>query len=348
MRLSDIVSRIYRDRPDITELTPREKAVSIADYLQVNNLTGLEPGTEFYRVEHNFLGMALTSDGHNSLPLISAAIYCYVARIFGLNANPCGFPFHVHVIIRPDPGYDLDGNCLENGEDAAPMYMDPFRSREETPVSELEAQLNFLGVLTLTHSSHPTFLRESRTPEIILRCANNISESLSQTLRYRHSSIDASLAKYATHWLFMLFADYAGVDENLHGGPTPRQIARLQLGRHLPYLMDLFVTKYPLDVYLIEQYIIPLFRGLPEYEHLLETVRVMKAGDGIPKQVRRRTFENRNLRYRVGQVFRHRRYGYLAVVIGWDTACGTEERWMHRMGADQHRARGRQSLYHAL
>ncbi|KAK2812141.1 hypothetical protein FQN50_001498 [Emmonsiellopsis sp. PD_5] len=336
IRLDGIVTQMLAAYPNIRELSPRIKALNIAQFLRERNLVGIEPGREYHNVEHNFLGVALMDGGHNSLPLISAAIYCYVARQFELNANPCGFPFHVHVIIRPADGYDMDGNRVEDGESGAPMYMDPFRSTKETPVSELQDQLNFLGALTLAQS---TFLRESLAPEIVLRCGKNILNSVIQTPRVQTSSLDYNNVKYAALWSSMLFSQYTG---------SNGQDGHLPLRRHLPALMDSFATDFPSDVYLIERYLIPLFENLPEYEPLRESVRVLRAGDDIPKQVRRRTAEHKNVKYKVGQVFCHRRYEYTAVITGWDTECGAGEQWMQRMGIDELSAGRYQSFYHVL
>jgi F-box protein 21 len=240
----------------------------------------------------------------------------------------------------------MNGKRLEDGDQADPMYMDPFRSAEETPVTELQNQLNFLGALTLSQS---TFLRESLVPEIVLRCGKNILNSVLQTPHFRHTSLDIVNAKYAALWSSMLFAEYASPDATPLGLAMPRrQVGHLPLRRHLPSLMEHFATDFPFDVYLIEQYLIPLFQGLPEYEHLRESVRVMRAGDEIPKQVRRRSAEHKNVKFKVGQVFRHRRYEYRAIVTGWDTECGAGEQWMQRMGVDRLRAGRHQSFYHVL
>ncbi|EGD86379.1 hypothetical protein H112_07313 [Trichophyton rubrum D6] len=344
--LNNIVGRMKRQYPNILEYTPRERAIMTAEYLRENNLTGIESGREFYNIEHNFLGAALTSERHNSLPLISAAIYCYVAQRLGLDAHPCGFPFHVHVIIRPEPNHDLAGNRLPDGEEGDFMYMDPFRSTSETPVSELQSQLNFLGALTLSQS---TFLRESFTAEIVLRCGKNILNSVLQTPHFRQTSLDIVNVKYAALWASMLFAKYANPDrQNIPQGPERRRAEHLPLRRHLPSLMEHFATDFPADVYLIEQYLIPLFQSLPEYEHLRESVSVMKASDEIPKQVRRRNSANGNVKYKVGQLFRHKRYEYIGLITGWDPECGAGEQWMERMGVDRLHAGRHQSFYHVL
>ncbi|KAL1848843.1 hypothetical protein Plec18167_004370 [Paecilomyces lecythidis] len=332
-KLDRIIVDLTHEEPDIRALTPRSRALAIASYLRRRNLTGIEEDRDYHSLEHNFLGIALTDPGHNSLPLISAAVYCYVAQGLGLNARPCGFPFHVHVIIIPPHGLDMDGHILADGAQGAPMYMDPFRSTEETPVSNLRSQLNFLGASNIEQS---VFLGESETSEIVLRCGKNILRSI-QTMSLQPAlaipSIDIASAKYAGLWSSMIFA-----------GPS----RPMELRQHLPWLMESFATDFPSDLYLIEECLVPLFQGLPEYEHLRESLHVMKAVDEIPRQIRRRTSAHQNVKYRVGQVFRHRRYDYTAIITGWDAECGAGEQWMRQMGIDNLQAGRHQSFYHVL
>ncbi|KAL2361022.1 hypothetical protein RJZ56_006095 [Blastomyces dermatitidis] len=346
--LESIVTRLSKDCAVIMELSPRNRARRIARYLREHDLTGIDPKREYYNIEHNFIGLALRNHGHNSLPLISSSIYCYVARRLGLDAHPCGFPFHVHVIIHPAEGHDMDGNPLEDlSKPGDPMYMDPFRSTEETRVTELQEQLNFLGALTMSRS---TFLRESLVQEIVLRCSKNILNSVFQTPRIRDTCLDPVNVKYAALWSSMLLAEYANQDGQVPGVFPPRDVGHghASLRRHLPALMDNLASDFQSDVYLIEEYLIPLFENLPEYAPLLESVRVLRAGDEIPKQVRSRTPEHKHVKYKVGQVFRHRRYDYVAVITGWDAECGAGEQWMQRMGIDRLRAGRHQSFYHVL
>lgn len=321
--------------PDSTPLSPREKALELASWLRVNNFTGIQPGREYHSLEHNFLGRALESPEHNSLPLISAAIYCFAARELGLNAHPCGFPFHVHVIITPQPGFDMDGNALNGAEPGLPMYLDPFRGARETPVSDLRDQLIFLGASTMEQSG---FLGESLASEIVLRCSKNILNSIHSASHQpdtQTTSVDMVSAKYAALWSSML----------LSGDARP-----MDLPHQLPWLMELFATEFPSDIFLVEQYIVPLLHGRFEHdsERILESLHVMRAVDEIPKQVHRRSVEIKNIRYMVGQVFRHRRYHYRAVITGWDSECGAGEQWMRRMGIDRLQAGRHQSFYHVL
>ena len=314
-------------------MTPREKALVLASWLQEQNLTGIEPGQEYHSLEHNFLGLALNSSTHNSLPPISAAIYCYAAKRFGLDARPCGFPFHVFVIITPPPGFDMNGNALATTAPGPgpPMYLDPFRGARETPISDLRDQLIFLGASAAEQAG---FLGESLVSEIVLRCSKNILNSISRSQRAEMppTLVDVVGAKYAALWSSMLLLESRPVD----------------LRHQLPLLMEMFATDFPSDIFLVEQYIVPLFHGLFEHEHILESLHVMRAVDEIPKQVYRRSGENKDIRYTVGQVFRHRRYHYRAIITGWDSECGAGEQWMMRMGINRLRAGRHQSFYHAL
>lgn len=112
--------------------------------------------------------------------------------------------------------------------------------------------------------------------------------------------------------------------------------------------MEIVVTEFPSDVYLIEKHILPLFQGMLEYDDILDGLHVMQAVDGLPKQVRRRTVRNKTVLYRIGQVFQHRRYGYRAIITGWDAECGASEQWMRTMNIDQLQANSHQSFYHVL
>ncbi|KAL4930579.1 Hemimethylated DNA-binding protein YccV like-domain-containing protein [Aspergillus undulatus] len=334
-RLDQILSGLLLERPDMRNLSPRKQACAIAAYLKTHNMTGIEPGREYHCLEHNFLGVALNDPGHNSLPLVSAAIFCHVAQMLGLNARPCGFPFHVHVIIMPPPGHDIDGNEISNGDilDGEPIYMDPFRSDEETPVSDMRTQLNFLGASPIELSA---FLGASRTSEIVLRCSKNILNSVQRINRLPRGvgvPVDVDCARYAALWSSLLHSNH---------------LPPAELRHHLLWLMELVATDFPSDIHLVEQYIASIFRGTLEFDHIMESLHVIQTVDEIPKQVKRRSPEHEAVKHHVGQVFKHRRYDYTAVITGWDAECGAGEQWMRRMGVDNLQSGRYQSFYHVI
>lgn len=336
--LADVVVQFIESHPDLGLLSPREKALELASWLRVNRFTGIEVGREYHSLEHNFLGVALNRPEHNSLPLISAAIYCSAARELGLNAQPCGFPFHVHVIVTPLPGFDMNGNALDGVDPGLPMYLDPFRGAREIPVSDLQNQLVFLGA---SNREQIEFLGESSVSEIALRCSKNILNSIHSVSHQADTqansadtSVDVVSARYAALWSSMLLTSHTRL---------------MDIQNQLSWLMELIATDFPSDIFLVEQYIDSLFHGpSDQHKHILKSLHVMRTVDEIPKPVRKRSVENNTIRYMVGQVFRHRRYHYRAIITGWDSECDAEEQWMRRMGIDRLHAGRNQSFYHVL
>lgn len=327
--LDAIADNLSQRNPDILNLTPRQRALSIASYLLSNNYTGIRAGREYHNLEHNFLGLALRDQGHNSLPLISATIYCAVAQRFGLNAQPCGFPFHVLVIILPAVGFNMDGTEITDDIPGSPMYMDPWRSDIEVPVTDLQRQLNMYGAQTVSQSQ---FLGKTSMSDIVWRCGKNILNSL-QDVPDDPNVLDSESARYAGLWSLML---------------TTPQSRFNEVRRRLPWFMELFFKEFPWDISLVEQYVVSRLRDSIEVGHVSEGLRVMRTVDEMAKPIHPRGLEHRKVKYRVGQVFIHRRYDYQAIITGWDAECDAGEEWMRRMGIDQLQAGRKQSFYHAL
>ena len=302
-------------------------------------MTGVRSNDDYHDLQNNFIGIALQDEEHSSLPLISVAIYCSVAQRFGLDAHPCGFPFHVHAIIKPTEGLTLDGNRVNPGSKAQPMYMDPFRTDKETPVYNLQSQLYAMGV---PEADHPALLGTSSTAEIIRRTARNIGASVqiphnSNQLNAVLNLADMDNAFYGAVWAQLLLAD---------GNPAAASVAR---ARCIPYVLEHIEKKFPMDVGLVEEYVLPLIEGPNQAAQLRNMVAAIRSADAMPKAVKRRTRETTaNVRYKIGQVFQHKRYHYYATIAGWDAKCEAGEAWMSHMGV-HNLSRGRdQSFYHAL
>ena len=334
-------------------MTARQKALEIAKHLREKNLTGIshDEDKHYHDLQNNFIGIALQDPSHPSLPLTSTAIFCCVADRLGLEARACGFPFHVVAIVKPSEGMDLDSNPLPVGQDADPMYLDPFRSDNEIPVAHLISRLRLVGA---SESSHTVLLEPSSVPEIVLRTARNIMASVQESHRqamarrlgHEHVLLVSSFpdlegAFYGALWASLLLGTSQDAD-----GPA---FASTRRRNYLPPFVEHFETHFPIDANLIEDEVMPLFHGLAEYAQLRDSVRVMRSVDSMPKQVKRRSKEiSQRVQYRIGQVFVHRRYNYLAVITGWDVECGADEHWMAQMRIHE-LARGKhQSFYHVL
>jgi F-box protein 21 len=316
-------------------------------------MTGIASELQYRDLQNNYIGIALQDPDHSSLPPISVAIFCGVAQRLGLDAQCCGFPNHVHAIIHPSLGETLDGRrTTEIPELETPMYLDPYRSDLEVPVEHLRTQLVAWGVNT---RDFHRFLGDSSIRNIVLRTSRNILATVHDfrglgggTNNTSHPTIrlhanpfaDMDNAFYSALWAnFMLCSP----------STRPEPAEQIQL---LPMILERFERLYPMDATLIERYVCASFRNVAHADQfeLRETLRVVRAGDIIPKQVRSRNSTGAldRVRYQVGQVFQHKRYGYTAVVIGWDVECSMNSQWMAQNQIDRLDRGRHQGFYHAL
>ena len=348
-----ITANFREETPDFWAWTTRQKANAIAAYAFRYNLTGLrgEEAHQYHDLQNNFIGFALHDQDHASLPLVSAAIYCCVAKRLEVDASPCALPFHVFVVVRPPQGFDVDGNPVPSDHVADPVFMDPFETDREVPVSNLISRVHLVGT---QHSQQSTYLEPTSVSDLIVRTGQNILISVQeshgqaaarQSSRDRVSLVpsfpDLEGAFYGALWASLLL----GIPANGEG-PI---FATIRRRNYLPPFVEHFEAHFPIDVGLIEDYIVPMFQHSPEFAQLRDSVRVMRSVDSMPKQIKRRTKEiSERVRYRVGQVFQHKRYSYLAVITGWDTECGANEHWMAQMRVHELSRGPGQSFYHAL
>ena len=300
---------------------------------------GIRDDAQYHDLQNNFIGIALLDANHPSLPLISVAIFCCVAVRLGVDAHPCGFPFHVLAIVKPPPGRTLDGQGRRPDQAAECMYMDPFRSSLEIDVENLKAQLRSIGVPS---NAQEGFLDASPVEEIVRRCAKNILTSVQTPIRQgpgllstapSHPEMEGAL--YSALWSLLLLPD--------EGTPT------LQHARYLRFVVEKIESEYVTDVGLVEKHILPIIRDPDQSESLMNTVRVVRTGDQMSKQIKHRTPDTEGrVNHRVGQVFHHKRYHYQAVITGWDVECEAGEQWIATMNVRSLSKGQHQSFYHVL
>lgn len=325
---------------DFNYLTARQKAKAITVYLRERGLTGIEKDAPDHTLQNTFIGLALRDKNHPSMSPISVAVYCSVAQRLGLQAYPCGFPFNVLVIVKPCEGFDMDGRAIQSSQEGEPMYLDPFRSDQELLVSGLQNQLAAMGVPT---SDHKSLLDSSPAADHIHRTALNIISAVqkeSEPRAYLASSvsypIDCASAFYGALWALTI----------LGGNKVPHNARRAKC---LSYIIEHLRDQFFMDVGLAERYILPTFPSRVLSIPVADAIRKIRQIDMKPKAIKRRNNIGRaQVKYRIGQVFSHVRYGYQAVIIGWDIECGASEQWILDMNVNS-LVRGRhQSFYHVL
>lgn len=317
------------------EASPREKALSVANYLKGQSIIGITNGRDYHDIEHNFIGLALSGEGHNSLPLISVVIYCSVMKKLGLKAQPCNFPFHVIAIIYPPSGLDLDGMTVPADSPMPPMYMDPWESGEEVTADKLRSQL---ARLLSEQTPYEPYLHQSSDNEIVLRSAKNILNSLRATANGRPATVDRTKAEYAALWAWLLLSpsqQSGGTVEHLHYG--------------LHVMIESCINNFPYDASFLKQYLLPTYSFHRDRLRYTAAIDSFCQRDRDPKFAKERTLQARSrLKYRIGQVFKHRRQGYQAVIVGWDTRCMMDEQWIQMMRVDRLSGGRDQCFYNAL
>ena len=339
-RLDRLTQLILLEMPEIINNQPRQKALMIAEYMWQNNWTGVTDVEQYHDLQNNFIGLALQNDDHPSLPLVSVAIYCCVARRLGLDAQPCGIPFHMMAIIKPPTHRDLDGRVVYNPSETEPMYLDPFRSKYEIPVGILRTQLSDMAVAP---PDHATMLNALSTVDMVRKAAINIITSVQSEHQPGAHSVpatscpDMDSAFYGALWALLLLPD----------GNRAEPYA--QRARYLPYIVENLEKQFFMDVGFVETCILPLFQNQRRYDQLRHTIQAMRDADTRSKPINERTREiTERVRYHVGQAFEHKRYHYQAIITGWDLECKATEDWISRMRVDE-LTRGRhQSFYQVL
>lgn len=348
--LDALAAAVRAARPGFSAGSTRQQAAWLAGFLRAHGFHGV-PDSSYRALRNSFLGLALRSPAHHSLPLVSVAIFCAVAQRLGLDARPCGFLFHVYCLVYAPPHRSLDGAFAPSA--AAPldaMYLDPFRSSDEVPRHDLVRVLRDHGVPA---ADHPRYLADTTTRELVLRTARNIMNSV-QTIRQTHGGPhgmgpawldaypDMDNAFYATIWATLILGP---ADDHI---PAAAHHASARRRQYLPYLLEHLQTHYAWDLALLEQYVIPLFHGQPEGQRLLLFVQSMRHIDTLRKPLIRRSPHVRNVDYKIGQLFRHKRYHYEGVITGWDTSCDAGEEWIQNMHVDRLPGGRDQAFYHVL
>ncbi|KAK0610456.1 hypothetical protein B0T17DRAFT_500397 [Bombardia bombarda] len=322
-----LAAQFQSENPTLEDMSTRQKALNLVRWLRAKNLTGMDaPSLNYRNLRNCLIGHALSEDQHPSLPIISAAIFCCVAERLGLTTSCCAFPSHVHSSVIAPPGMTLDGTEEENpNEELQRMYLDPYGSDDEVTISDLRLRLVEFG---WTQGAE-AFLTSSPVPIIVQRTAQNIRAAYSSSqnlpdgdastrLRTSHPELNMQAAVYASMWAELLM----------------KQTSSHHWDNNLDSFLNKFALSWSEDFWIVEKYLIPLYdsfiasqpriRARVGWENVREILNMLHNLDNRRPTVNRRYTEdiNRRVLYKIGQVFRHKRYDYIGIINGW-TATGT-------------------------
>lgn len=330
--LDDLIDRFRAAHRSVENMTTREKSLALAAWLHNNNITGMENNAEsFHYLRNCLIGRALKDDRHPSLPIISAAIFSALAERIGVEAYCCTLPSNVHAVVLSPESCNLDGLPLAEGEERQKMFLDPYSSDTEVPLEHLHAYLYRLGV----HLRREGMLVPNATDLIVMRTAQNIRGSFTSfrtierpvaelipliELRRGDWARNLQPALYSMIWASIMMVPVLPENEDM----------RWDWQQDVRDLINYFYEYFPEDAWLVERYVCPMYDTfaapgqrqaaweLPS-RRVRDQIKKIRQVDSSERAPRRRTdlVTPIPVKYRVGQVFKHKRYDYHGIILGW-------------------------------
>ncbi|KAE9398440.1 hypothetical protein BT96DRAFT_965914 [Gymnopus androsaceus JB14] len=275
--------------PDDPEYDIKKLCVLICDFMTSE---GYGPATSanFHNLSNLFPHSYLTSH-KRTIPLSLVHVFVSIARSLGIAASAVDFPIRVicHISVPDDPEFD-------------DFYVDVFESppqilslREDIP-----ALLARQGIVPSSMLHH---ISPCGAAPMLLRSARNILASLNSL----HVPLPHHLVRPSTILAFCIYLilPERGVSERI----VPQLLSQAE----------------PLDACtFISEALVPCLRVLGAdkmQEYLAKGCQsTLEAEATLAKGVRLRSLEDRTVQHFVGQVFEHKKYMYIGLIIGWDVS----------------------------
>ncbi|KAF2096345.1 hypothetical protein NA57DRAFT_43038 [Rhizodiscina lignyota] len=338
--LDDMVAQFREKTPEFEEFSTRQKALALVQFLRDSGFEGVQnEARDYHAMQNNFIGFALRDSRHQTLPIILTSIYICLARRIGVDARASNVPLHIYGVVFAPSGKTLDHKPTEPDAPTEYMFIDPFRHANEVSVSDVQHHLAAIGI---SPSSYAEFTTVASTRDLVIRTTRNIMTS-AQTMRERELIIrvdDDEGAAWANGIPQVDEAYYAALWAMLIVQTSPPA----RRARIMPWLLEKIQPQYPWDVVLLEDVVLPMF--LQGAHNMENGGAFIFAGHG--RGVRQVKGGTEKVRFRVGSVFKHRRYGYEGVIVGWDTKCEKDEGWIAQMGVRRLSGGSDQSFYNVL
>ncbi|KAF3764646.1 YccV-like-domain-containing protein [Cryphonectria parasitica EP155] len=324
--------------------TTREKAHEIAGFLRAQRYIGLDRRTSVLELSNNFLAPSVLFNPRSaaSRPLQSVVIFCSIAQMLGVTAEPILTPRHVYAVVSADAQTTLEGQSRAgHGETDAfediRMYMDPYDHSERVERLELVQQLQDVGVSPMNYGAH---LSPASPRNMVLEAAGSMLVSLRGNMDTvettedleREPLFDHGRCEFAAMWASFIFST-----ENFD---------RLDALRSL---MGMVHNKFSQDLVQFEEVMPRLVQDLyaPQHWRPLERLGVLREDHGKPVIPKRRRIWT-DLAYKVGTQFRHRHFGYRGIITGWDERCTASPEWKAHMNVDGLSKGDDQPFYHVI
>lgn len=320
--LDDIAADIKKDKPDFEQLKELDRCSIIIRHLQDNNLVGLGEDKAYRSMAHNFLCFNLFDKSKTTLPLQSVVIFCSVAKRLGINAHPCNYPSHVYAVIL------LGGvEVFDLQKAGATAFFDPWSSDQPVPVERL---MDSLRSITIMDSDFFRYLHPAPHHAMVARACHNILRSYQEV---NNGPLPDDSPKmhhdgyYASLWCMTLIEDASNRAESASAENNP----------HLQHLVPYVKDHFPEDMELAKKFLGPIYG--PTGDSRAEFNRTMSAMEDLdlttpPVVMRAGQEDAEDVKFKIGQMIRHKRYGYVGVIYRWDAQCAAPEHWITHMAVD--------------
>ncbi|SGZ00341.1 BQ5605_C034g11341 [Microbotryum silenes-dioicae] len=298
-------------------------AVSVMSYMRRIGFRAAD-ATSFHDLDNHFLshvwsGIDPEADPSarfesGTLPMSLVSIFCsFVRRLpkeYNIRAKPIGFP-----------GVMLAGVAL--GDSADWVMVNVFEGKIAQP-SDLQRMLLGMRLEMVMPISR---LGPAPAKTMCGRVAQNI---LTSVRRGDDDVVQDHYALVSAHYSVALALYHFAAPESRH--------------LYANWAVSVIQAEYPHDVSYLENTLSRVFTG-ERAETVLRLCREMRDDDMVGPEPQLGTSR---IRWRIGQVFRHRLFGYCGVVRGFDEECLASEEWIQSMGVDTLPHGRSQPFYHVI
>ncbi|KXN88780.1 F-box only protein 21 [Leucoagaricus sp. SymC.cos] len=262
---------------------------------------GPSANNAFFDMMNHFPHAYLTTN-KRTLPIALVHVFVSLARRLGLDASPINFPEKVLCHVK------------SHREGEQPYHVNVFVADSHKCMIQMQDLGQHLSnphlLNTIPHAYLSRYLDPADPSVMLLRAARNILVSYSHASHIPYDLAQACL--YLTMVVHLMFhGDIEGIGQIMRTVDLrPIDCATFLLDKLAPLLPS------PTRI-LLESHCKPMLE-----EESIEAEMV---------QVRR---VSQSVRYCIGLPFRHRRSGYIACIVRWDTTCRASEAWINQMRVD--------------
>ncbi|KAI4528313.1 hypothetical protein K525DRAFT_262089, partial [Schizophyllum commune Loenen D] len=255
--------------------------IGVCDFMRSEGF-GPAEGADFRIVHHHFAHFYLTSH-KKTLPLALVHVFVAICNRLGLQAYPVDFPFRVIAhVSHPSPTAD-------------DIYVDVYGSDTRAILDVRTDVMTRVMAAGIPPDKVSTHIAPRRPTPLLLRSARNITSSEFEDLESPRLLIRD--ACHVSKCLATLLSGQPGMD--LSGLLLGTDTIHFDCATYLSGIMA------------------PALQA-PHNRHLAlmcdNRIRAARDAEGV---VTMRTSSDREIKYFVGMIFRHVRYGYTGVITGW-------------------------------